>query len=210
MTVTRRGDYSAPDDSDTVSGTESGALEDALPGVGFVFRRQGLEAVDRPQIRHCPRQPPAAARFLQPALAFGPAGDIDQEVDRANEHAGGVEHGRGIRREARLRAVGPAGDGCCAADRLALPDRDRHRALVVRQEAVVLAEKLPGDAPAIAIERRHAPSEIDAGLVVVGDQAFCIGDVQGAGKVIQGDAIWPRSVRDSRNGGLHDFFGFER
>ena len=148
--------------------------------------------------------------FLQPAFAFGPAGDVDQEVDRANEHAGGVEHGRGIRREACLRAVGPAGDGRCAADRLALPDRHRHRALVVRQEAVVLAEKLPGDAPAITIERRHTTGEINAGLVVVGDQAFGIGDVQGAGKVIDGGAGWLRSGRDGRNGSLHDVFGIER
>src|ERR687897_416930 len=91
------------------------------------------------------------------------------DTDRDSEGAGGVEHGRWIRREACLRAVGPAGDGRGAADGLALPDRHRHRALVVRQEAVVLAEKLPGDAPAIAIERRHTTGEIDAGLVVVGD-----------------------------------------
>src|SRR6185503_17547871 len=120
-----------------------------------------------------------------------------------------VEHRRGIGQEARLRAVAPAGDGCRAADRPEFPDRYCHRALAVRQEAVVLAEKLPGDAPAIEIERRYATGETDAGGVVVGDQPFRVGDVQGTGKIVEGLAPWPRSVRDGRNGSLHDFLGIE-
>jgi hypothetical protein len=81
--------------------------------------------------------------------------------------------------------------------------------LIVRQEAVVLAEELPGDAPAIAIERRQPTGEADAGLVEGRDQAFRVGDVQGAGKIFEGGAVWPRSACDGRNGGLHDFLGIE-
>jgi hypothetical protein len=59
----------------------------------------------------------------------------------------------------------PSGNGRSAAHGLALLDRMRHRALVVRYEAVVLPEKPPRDAPAIVIEHRETSREADARLL---------------------------------------------
>jgi hypothetical protein len=152
----------------------------------------------------------AATRFLQPAFALGVAGNVEQEVDASNEHARGVKHGCGVGDEAHTGAVGPSRDGGCASDGTALLDCNRHGALVVRKETVVLPEKSPRHAPAIAIDHRNPAGEADARLVEVRDHTFRVGDVQGARKIVEKVASRPRSVRDRRGGRLHHFFWIER
>ena len=79
-----------------------------------------------------------------------------------------------------------SGDG--AADLALFLDRDRHRAVLVGEEGAVLAVELPGDAPAVLAQGRRAAGEVDAGMVVEGDPAVGVGDVDRRGQSVASTA----------------------
>ena len=60
-----------------------------------------------------------------------PVGDVDQDVDRADQLPVIREQGRRVGGERHLAAVGPDRDGLAAANGSGLVEGDRHRALVV-------------------------------------------------------------------------------
>ena len=86
-------------------------------------------------------------KMLQRAFGALPLRHVDEHVDGADQRAGGVVERRRIRQERNAGAVGPLGDRVHAAHRALFLERDRHRALVMRQQPAVRPEQLPRAAP---------------------------------------------------------------
>ena len=112
-------------------------------------------------------------------------GDVDEHVDSADHFSVGILDRRRIRHEVHARAVRPLGDRAHAAHRPPFAQRHRHRALIVRQGRAVGVIELPGDAPGIAPELRHAAREAHRLIVEAGDAAFGIGRVDRRGQRFQ-------------------------
>ena len=92
---------------------------------------------------------------------------------------------RRIRDERNQGPVRPLGDRFHAADRPVLPERHRHRALVVRQRRPVGPVQLPRAAPLARPEDRTMAPQRGSGFVEIGDASGDIGGVDGCRERVQ-------------------------
>ena len=107
-------------------------------------------------------------------LAFG---DVEQHVDAADDPAFGIAQRRRIGHEPDALAVGTLGDGFRAADGAAFLEGEGHRTFIVRQRRAVGAIELPGHAPRIGAQLRHAAGKFDRGRIEVREPALGVGGV---------------------------------
>ena len=115
-------------------------------------------------------------------------GDVDQDVDGADELPVVVEQRRRVGHERHVRAIGPDRDGLPAADRTRLLEGDRHRTFVVAHRALIEEQQPERPAPFLADSRPAAP-EFGRGGVEERDLAVRIGRVDGDPEGIQEAAI---------------------
>ena len=105
-----------------------------------------------------------------------PVGDVDQDVDRADQLPVIREQGRRVGGERHLAAVGPDRDRLAAANGSGLVEGDRHRALVVTHRRIVGPEQSERSAPQLA-ERGLATPEFRGSDVEEGDPPVGVGRV---------------------------------
>src|ERR1700756_659802 len=117
----------------------------------------------------------------QALLRFGllPLAQINQHIDGTGDLARSIEQRRWERDEGNTRAVRPLGNRFDTADRTALLQRDRHRTLIMRERRAVRKIKLPGHAPFVVAQKWCSASEVDGGLVEIGNLAGGVGGVDG-------------------------------
>jgi hypothetical protein len=90
-----------------------------------------------------------------------------------------------------------------APDRPPLAYCHRHRALLMGKELAIFCVELPSDAPEVLTNTRSAPSESDAGPIVMGDHTCGVGSVNRCRKSIQRLEEIGTSLADCLNGGLY-------
>src|SRR5437588_10311880 len=86
---------------------------------------------------------------------------------------------RRVGKEGNTGAIRALQDRLSTSNRPVLPQRYRHRALVVCHRRSVRPVEAPGDAPFVLAQLRPATRKIGSGLVVISDAAGGIGRVNG-------------------------------
>ena len=87
--------------------------------------------------------------FLRRSLGLLAPRDVNQHVHRADQRARRVEQRRGVGDKGHAPAVGTLTHRLHAAVRLALPERHRHWALIMRQRPSVWPVQLPRPTPGL-------------------------------------------------------------
>src|SRR5262249_8318324 len=97
--------------------------------------------------------------------------DLDKHVHRSDQRAGVVAQRGRIRHKTDAAAIGSLEDCLFAANRPVLPDRLRHRTLLMRQWRAVAAIEAPSEAPLVDAQLRFAAGKLGSGSVAEGDPA---------------------------------------
>ena len=132
----------------------------------------------------------SSARRSRADRLFGSValGDVDEDVDRADELPVVVEQRSRVGHERDVGAVGPDRDGLPAPDGTRFLEGDRHRTLVVAHRALVEEQQPERPAPFLA-DRRPAAPELGCGGVEERDLAVRIGRVDRDSEGIEEAAI---------------------
>src|SRR5260370_13419540 len=103
---------------------------------------------------------PAPPCVLPEVGLLSSVGNVDQQVDGADELARRVEERRRIGREGHPPAIGTLGDGGHASDSALFLNRHGHGTSIMRQGIPLVREKLPRDTPAVMASERRSPRKI--------------------------------------------------
>jgi hypothetical protein len=106
-----------------------------------------------------------------------------------------------------MGAIGALSHSFNAPDRPSLAYRHRHGALLMGKELAIFCVELPSDAPDVLTNTRSAPSESDAGPIVMGDHTCGVGSVNRCRKSIQRLKEVSTSLADCFNGVLYHIVG---
>src|SRR6478735_2198019 len=111
--------------------------------------------------------------------------DVDQQIEAPDEPAAGIEERRRKWHERDAAPIRPLGLRLDAPDGPALAQRNRHRALIMRQMLTVLGQQAVGNAPEIRANARFAAGKLGSSAIEVGQAPIGIRDIDGSGKLIE-------------------------
>ena len=114
-----------------------------------------------------------------------PLGDIDEHVDRAEQHAKLVAKGCRVSEEENPCAIRPFGDRFGAVNWPALLKGHGHRAFVMRHRPAIGPIEAPGTAPFGLADLRAQTPKLCGSVIVEGDPAFGIGRVNRTGQCFE-------------------------